>query len=58
MVRDGGEIKTKLKTRHVNLKPTGGSEGGFKIMCRVSNFIIDRYRHSLSDLYAGSFVSL
>ena len=48
----------KLETRHVNLKPTERSEGGFKFTCRVSNFRIDRYRHSLTDLYTGSFVSL
>ena len=27
----------KLETRHVNLKPTERSEGGFKFTCRVSN---------------------
>ena len=43
----------KLETRHVNLKPTERSEGGFKFTCRVSNFRIDRYRHSLTDLYTG-----
>ena len=42
----------------MNLKPTERSEGGFKFTCRVSNFRIDRYRHSLTDLYTGSFVSL
>ena len=43
----------KIKTRHVNLKPTEPSEGGFKFTCRVSNFRIDRDRHSLTDLYTG-----
>ena len=37
----------------MNLKPTERSEGGFKFTCRVSNFRIDRYRHSLTDLYTG-----
>ena len=42
----------------MNLKPTERSEGGFKFTCQVSNFRIDRYRHSLTDLYTGSFVLL
>ena len=31
---------------------------GFPATCRVYNFRIDRYRHSITDLYTSSFVSL